>query len=472
MADTYDLIVLGSGPGGYVAAIRASQLGLKTAIVERENLGGICLNWGCIPTKALLRSAEIFHYMQHAKDYGLAAEKISADLDAVVKRSRGVAKQLNQGIGHLMKKNKVAVHMGEGKLVAKGKLSVTDKDGKATDLTAKHIIVATGARARDLPGTPADGKRVWTYRHAMTPTEMPSKLLVIGSGAIGIEFASFYNDMGADVTVVEMMDRIVPVEDADVSAFLEKSLTKQGMRILTKASLSDLKPGADGVSVKLKDKAGKETAETFSHVIVAIGIVPNTEKIGLDTLKVETDDRGFLKTDPMCRTNVEGIWAIGDITAPPWLAHKASHEGVIAAEAIAQALGNKDVHPHAMDVLNIPGCTYCHPQVASVGLTEAKAKEAGYELKVGNFPFIGNGKAIALGEAEGFIKTVFDAKTGELLGAHMVGAEVTELIQGYTVGKTLETTEAELMNTVFPHPTLSEMMHESVLAAYGRALHI
>ncbi|VXD01837.1 dihydrolipoyl dehydrogenase [Sphingomonas sp. AX6] len=472
MADTYDLIVLGSGPGGYVAAIRAAQLGLKTAIVERENLGGICLNWGCIPTKALLRSAEIFHYMQHAKDYGLAAEKISADLDAVVKRSRGVAKQLNQGIGHLMKKNKIAVHMGEGKLVAKGKLSVTEKDGKATELTAKHIIVATGARARDLPGTPADGKRVWTYRHAMTPTEMPSKLLVIGSGAIGIEFASFYNDMGSDVTVVEMMDRIVPVEDADVSAFLEKSLTKQGMRILTKAGVSDLKPGADGVSVKLKDKSGKETAETFSHVIVAIGIVPNTEKIGLDTLKVETDDRGFLKTDPMCRTNVEGIWAIGDITAPPWLAHKASHEGVIAAEAIAQALGNKDVHPHAMDVLNIPGCTYCHPQVASVGLTEAKAKEAGYEVKAGTFPFIGNGKAIALGEAEGFIKTVFDAKTGELLGAHMVGAEVTELIQGYTVGKTLETTEVELMNTVFPHPTLSEMMHESVLAAYGRALHI
>ena len=472
MADTYDLIVLGSGPGGYVAAIRAAQLGLKTAIAERENLGGICLNWGCIPTKALLRSAEIFHYMQHAKDYGLAAEKISADLDAVVKRSRGVAKQLNQGIGHLMKKNKIAVHMGEGKLIAKGKLSVTDKDGKATELTAKHIIVATGARARDLPGTPADGKRVWTYRHAMTPTEMPSKLLVIGSGAIGIEFASFYNDMGSEVTVVEMMDRIVPVEDADVSAFLEKSLTKQGMRILTKAGVSDLKPGADGVSVKLKDKAGKETAETFSHVIVAIGIVPNTEKIGLDTLKVKTDDRGFLKTDPMCRTNIDGIWAIGDITAPPWLAHKASHEGVIAAEAIAQALGNKDVHPHAMDVLNIPGCTYCHPQVASVGLTEAKAKEAGYEVKAGTFPFIGNGKAIALGEAEGFIKTVFDAKTGELLGAHMVGAEVTELIQGYTVGKTLETTEAELMNTVFPHPTLSEMMHESVLAAYGRALHI
>lgn len=466
MAETYDLIVLGSGPGGYVAAIRGAQLGLKVAIVERELLGGICLNWGCIPTKALLRSAEIFHYMQHAKDYGLAAEKISADLDAVVKRSRGVSKQLNQGVTHLMKKNKIAVHMGTGKLTGKGKLTVTDKDGKTTELLAKNIIVATGARARDLPNLPADGKRVWTYRHAMVPTEMPTKLLVIGSGAIGIEFASFYNDMGAEVTVVEMMDRIVPVEDADVSAFLEKALKKQGMNILTGASVSDIKATDKGVTAKLKDKAGKETAAEFSHVIVAIGIVPNTADIGLKDLGVQMDDRGFLKTDAMCKTNVEGLWAIGDITAPPWLAHKASHEGVIAAEAIAGK------HPHAMDPRNIPGCTYCHPQVASVGLTEAKAKEAGYELKVGTFPFIGNGKAIALGEAEGFIKTVFDAKTGELLGAHMVGAEVTELIQGYTVGKTLETTEAELMETVFPHPTLSEMMHESVLAAYGRALHI
>ncbi|MHA3839947.1 dihydrolipoyl dehydrogenase [Sphingomonas aestuarii] len=470
MADTYDLIVLGSGPGGYVAAIRAAQLGLKTAIVERENLGGICLNWGCIPTKALLRSAEIFHYMQHAKDYGLAAEKISADLDAVVKRSRGVAKQLNQGIGHLMKKNKIAVHMGEGKLVGKGKLEVKGEKGSET-LTAKHIIVATGARARDLPFAKADGKRVWTYRHAMVPTEMPSKLLVIGSGAIGIEFASFYNDMGADVTVVEMLDRIVPVEDADVSAFLEKSFKKQGMTILTGAGVDKIDVTDKGVKAAIKAKDGKVTPSEFSHVIVAIGIVPNTENIGLEALKVETE-RGHIKTDGRCRTNVDGLWAIGDVTAPPWLAHKASHEGVIAAEAIAQALGNKDVNPHAMDVLNIPGCTYCHPQVASVGLTEAKAKEAGYEVKAGTFPFIGNGKAIALGEAEGFIKTVFDAKTGELLGAHMVGAEVTELIQGYTVGKTLETTEAELMNTVFPHPTLSEMMHESVLAAYGRALHI
>ncbi|MGC6400860.1 dihydrolipoyl dehydrogenase [Sphingomonas sp. FW199] len=466
MADTYDLIVLGSGPGGYVAAIRASQLGLKTAIVERENLGGICLNWGCIPTKALLRSAEIYHYMQHAKNYGLVAEKISADLDAVVKRSRGVAKQLNQGVTHLMKKNKITVHMGEGKLTGKGKLTVTDKDGKATELTAKNIIVATGARARELPFAKSDGKRVWTYRHAMVPTEMPSKLLVIGSGAIGIEFASFYNDMGAKVTVVEMMDRIVPVEDADVSAFLEKSLVKQGMTIMTGAGVGGLEVGANGVKAKLKDKAGKETTEEFSHVIVAVGIVPNTENIGLKELGVDMDDRGFLKTGPDCATNVPGIWAIGDITAPPWLAHKASHEGVIAVEAITGG------HPHAMDPRNIPGCTYCHPQVASVGLTEAKAREAGYEVKVGNFPFIGNGKAIALGEAEGFIKTVFDAKTGELLGAHMVGAEVTELIQGYTVGKTLETTEVELMNTVFPHPTLSEMMHESVLSAYGRTLHM
>jgi dihydrolipoamide dehydrogenase len=365
-----------------------------------------------------------------------------------------------------MKKNKIAVHMGTGKLTGKGGLTVTDKDGKATELSAKNIIVATGARARELPNLPADGKRVWTYRHAMVPAEMPSKLLVIGSGAIGIEFASFYNDMGAEVTVVEMLDRIVPVEDKDVSAFLEKALTKQGMKIATGAAIEKIEAGPSGIKATIKGKDGKATTTDFSHVIVAIGIVPNTADIGLKELGVAMDDRGFLRTDPMCRTNVEGLWAIGDITAPPWLAHKASHEGVIAVEAIA---GN---HPHAMDPLNIPGCTYCHPQVASVGLTEAKAREAGYELKVGTFPFIGNGKAIALGEAEGFIKTVFDAKTGELLGAHMVGAEVTELIQGYTVGKQLETTEAELMETVFPHPTLSEMMHESVLAAYGRTLHM
>jgi dihydrolipoamide dehydrogenase len=464
LPDTYDLIVLGSGPGGYVAAIRAAQLGLKTAVVERELLGGICLNWGCIPTKALLRSAEVFHYMQHAKEYGLVANQISADLEAVVKRSRGVAKQLNQGVTHLMKKNKIDVHMGDGKLTAKGKLSVT-KDGKTTELTAKNIIVATGARARDLPFAKADGKRIWTYRHAMTPAEMPTKLLVVGSGAIGIEFASFYKDMGADVTVVEMLDQLVPVEDADVSAFLEKALKKQGMKTMTGAGVEKLEVSPSGVKASIKGKDGKTVTDEFSHVIVAIGIVPNTENIGLETLGVKTD-RGHIATDGMCRTNVDGIWAIGDVTAPPWLAHKASHEGVIAAEAIAGK------HPHAMDPKNIPGCTYCRPQIASVGLTEAKAKEAGYDVKVGNFPFIGNGKAIALGEPEGLVKTVFDAKTGELLGAHMIGAEVTELIQGYTIGKTGELTEAELMETVFPHPTLSEMMHESVLGAYGRALHI
>ncbi len=466
MADTYDLIVLGSGPGGYVAAIRAAQLGLKTAIVERENLGGICLNWGCIPTKALLRSAEVFHQMKHAKDYGLVAEGISADLDAVVKRSRGVAKQLNQGVTHLMKKNKITVYMGEGKLTAPGKLEVNGET-----LSAKHIIIATGARARDLPFAKADGDRVWTYRHAMTPKELPSKLLVIGSGAIGIEFASFYNDMGSEVTVVEMMDRIVPVEDADVSAFLEKALKKQGMTIMTGAGVEKIDVSASGIKAAIKGKDGKVVTSDFSHVIVAVGIAPNTENIGLEALGIKAE-RGIIAIDGMGRTNVAGIWAIGDVTPGPWLAHKASHEGVIAAEAIAQALGNKEVHPHAMDKANIPGCTYCHPQIASVGLTEAKAKEAGYTVKAGTFPFIGNGKAIALGEAEGFIKTVFDAKTGELLGAHMIGAEVTELIQGYVVGKTLETTEAELMATVFPHPTLSEMMHESVLAAYGRALHI
>ena len=470
MAETYDLIILGSGPGGYVAAIRAAQLGLKVAIVERENLGGICLNWGCIPTKALLRSAEMFHHMNHAEAFGLGASGVSFDLAKVVGRSRAVAKQLNQGVTHLMKKNKITVHMGDGALTAPGKLSVT-KDGKVIELSAKHIIVATGARARDLPFAKTDGERIWTYRHAMVPKDMPSELLVIGSGAIGIEFASFYNDMGAKVTVVEMLDRIVPVEDADVSDALQKSLTKQGMTILTGAGVESLKADAKGVAATIKTADGKIAEQRFSHCIVAVGIVPNTENIGLEALKVETD-RGFLKTDPLCRTNVPGIWAIGDITAPPWLAHKASHEGVIAAEAIALALGNKDAHPHPMDAKNIPGCTYCHPQVASVGLTEAKAKEAGHEVRVGKFPAIGNGKAIALGETEGFIKTVFDAKTGELLGAHMIGAEVTELIQGYTIGKTAELVEADFMHTVFPHPTLSEMMHESVLAAYGKVIHI
>jgi dihydrolipoamide dehydrogenase len=470
VSDPYDLVVLGSGPGGYVAAIRAAQLGLRTAIIERENLGGICLNWGCIPTKALLRSAEVFHQMKHAKDYGLAADNVTADLAAVVARSRGVAKQLNQGVTHLMKKNKIAVHMGTGQLVAPGKIEVTgDKGSEVVD--GRHVIVATGARARDLPFAKADGERIWTYRHAMTPKEMPSKLLVIGSGAIGIEFASFYNDLGAQVTVVEMMDRIVPVEDADVSAFLEKALKKQGMTILTGAGVESIAASSSGVKAAIKGKDGTVSESDFSHVIVAVGIVPNTDDIGLEALGVQAE-RGIIAIDPYGRTNVKGLWAIGDVTPGPWLAHKASHEGVTAAEAIAQELGNKDVHPHAMDKRNIPGCTYCHPQVASVGLTEAKAREAGYEIKAGTFPFIGNGKAIALGEAEGFIKTVFDAKTGELLGAHMVGAEVTELIHGYVIGKTLETTEAELMQTVFPHPTLSEMLHESTLAAYGRALHI
>ncbi|MCX7677527.1 MAG: dihydrolipoyl dehydrogenase [Alteraurantiacibacter sp.] len=470
MSTQYDVIVLGSGPGGYVAAIRCAQLGLKTAIVERELLGGICLNWGCIPTKALLRSAEILHYAQHAKDYGLkVAGTIEADLDAVVKRSRGVAKQLNAGVTHLMKKNKITVHMGTGTLTGPTSLTVKGEKGEEK-LTAKHIIVATGARARDLPFAKADGKRVWTYRHAMTPPEMPGRLLVIGSGAIGIEFASFYNDMGADVTVIEMLDRIVPVEDADVSAFLEKSLTKQGISIRTGAGVEELKVSGTGVSARIKLKDGKIETGEYSHVIVAIGIVPNTENIGIERLA--DMDRGFIQVDPFGRTKSKGLWAIGDCTPGPWLAHKASHEGVTTAEAIAQELGVKGLHPHPLNRRAIPGCTYCHPQIASVGLTEAKAREAGYEVKVGTFPFIGNGKAIALGEAEGFVKTVFDARTGELLGAHMVGAEVTEMIQGYATAITLETTEAELMQTIYPHPTISESMHESVLAAYGRALHI
>jgi dihydrolipoamide dehydrogenase len=455
LADTYDLIVLGSGPGGYVAAIRASQLGLKTAIVEREKLGGICLNWGCIPTKALLRTSEINHYLTHASAYGLTAEKVSFDLAKIVDRSRKVAGQLNAGVKGLMKKNKITVIEGEGALAGKGKLKVGDKT-----LEAKHIIVATGARARDLPFAKADGNRIWTYRHAMVPREMPTKLLVIGSGAIGVEFASFYSDMGAEVTIVEMLDRILPVEDEDVSAFVHKALTKQGMKIHLSSGVDKLETAGSSVRATLKGGA----VEEFSHAIVAIGIVPNTENIGLEALGIATN-RGHIVTDGYGRTNVEGIYAIGDVTGPPWLAHKASHEGVICVEAIA---GKK---PHPMQTGNIPGCTYSRPQVASVGFTEAKAREVGYKVKVGKFPFIGNGKAIALGEAEGFVKTVFDEATGELLGAHMVGAEVTELIQGYVVARQLETTEADLMHTIFPHPTLSEMMHESVLDAYGRAVH-
>src|SRR5215212_3189882 len=471
MADQYDLIVLGSGPGGYVAAIRAAQLGLKAAIVEREMLGGICLNWGCIPTKALLRSAEVFHQIKHAEAYGLSAGQAGFDLAKVVARSRAVAKQLNQGVAHLMKKNKVTVVMGEGALTAKDKLTIKGEDGKTTELQAKHIIIATGARARDLPFARADGKRIWTYRHAMTPPEMPTELLVIGSGAIGIEFASFYADLGAKVTVVEMLDRVVPVEDAEVSDQLAKSLKKQGLTILTGAGVETLKSDAKGVSATIKTSDGKSAEQRFSHAIVAVGIVPNTENIGLEALGVKTT-KGHIDTDPLCRTNVAGVWAIGDVTAPPWLAHKAMHEAVTVAEAIAQEMGNKDVHPHALDPKNIPGCTYCRPQVASVGLTEAAAREKGYDVKVGKFPAIGNGKAIALGEVEGFVKTVFDAQTGELLGAHMIGAEVTELIQGYTVGKTAELIDEDFAQTVFPHPTLSEMMHEAVLAADGRVLHI
>ena len=462
-AQNFDVIVIGAGPGGYVAAIRASQLGQKVAIIERENLGGICLNWGCIPTKALLRSAEVFHLMHRAKEFGLAATGISYDLNAVVARSRGVAKQLSGGIGHLMKKHKVTVFMGEATLPAKGKVSVTSAKG-VEELTAKSIILATGARARELPGLEADGDLVWTYRHALQPKRMPKKLLVIGSGAIGIEFASFFNTLGADTTVVEVMDRVLPVEDAEVSAFAKKAFVKQGMKILEKTTVKKLDRGNGKVTAHLEDAKGTTTME-FDTVISAVGIIGNIENLGLEALGVKID-RTHVVTDEFCRTGVEGLYAIGDIAGAPWLAHKASHEGVMVAELIAGG------HPHPIKPGSIAGCTYCHPQVASVGMTEAKAKEAGFELKVGRFPFIGNGKAIALGEAEGFIKTIFDAKTGEMLGAHMIGAEVTELIQGYVIGRALETTEEDLMNTVFPHPTLSEMMHESVLDAYGRALHI
>ena len=463
-AQSFDVIVIGAGPGGYVAAIRASQLGLKVAIVEREHLGGICLNWGCIPTKALLRSAEVFHLMHRAKDFGLKADGIRYDLPAVVARSRGVAKQLSGGIGHLMKKNKVTVFMGAATLPAKGVVSVkTDKGTE--ELTAKSIILATGARARELPGLEADGDLVWSYKHALVASRMPKKLLVIGSGAIGIEFASFFNTLGAETTVVEVMDRILPVEDAEISAFAKKAFIKQGMKILEKAAVKklDRHPGK-GVTAHI-EQDGKVTTQDFDTVISAVGIVGNVENLGLEALGVKID-RTHVVTDEFCRTGVEGLYAIGDIAGAPWLAHKASHEGVMVAELIAGK------HPHPIKPNSIAGCTYCQPQIASVGLTEAKAKEAGHQIKVGRFPFIGNGKAIALGEPEGMIKTVFDAKTGELLGAHMVGAEVTELIQGYIVGRTLETTEEDLMNTVFPHPTLSEMMHEAVLDAYGRALHI
>ncbi len=461
---SFDVVVLGAGPGGYVAAIRAAQLGQEAAIVERENLGGICLNWGCIPTKALLRSAEVFHLMHRAKEFGLSVQGASYDLDAVVARSRGVAKQLSGGIGHLMKKNKITVFMGTATLPKPGVVSVKTDKG-VEELAAKATILATGARARELPGLEADGDLVWTYRHALQPKRMPKKLLVIGSGAIGIEFASFFNTLGADVTVCEVMDRVLPVEDAEISAFAKKAFVKQGMKILEKTTVKklDRKPGL-GVTAHLEDAKGTVTAE-FDTVISAVGIVGNVENLGLEALGVKID-RTHVVTDEYCRTGVPGLYAIGDIAGAPWLAHKASHEGVMVAELIAGG------HPHPIKPGSIAGCTYCHPQVASVGMTEAKAKEAGFEVRVGRFPFIGNGKAIAMGEAEGLVKTVFDAKTGELLGAHMVGAEVTEMIQGYVIGRSLETTEEDLMNTVFPHPTMSEMMHEAVLDAYGRALHI
>ncbi|HYD31193.1 MAG TPA: dihydrolipoyl dehydrogenase [Azospirillaceae bacterium] len=464
MADQYDIIVIGGGPGGYVAAIRAAQLGMKTVLVEREHLGGICLNWGCIPTKALLRSAEVFTNMKHADAFGLSVKDIGYDLKKVVERSRKVASQLSGGVKHLLKKNKVTVLDGQGKLLGGGKVGV-EKDGKAVaDLAGKHIIIATGARARVLPGLEPDGKLVWTYKEAMVPDIMPKSLLVVGSGAIGIEFASFYRQLGVEVTVVEVMERVLPVEDEEISVFARKSFEKQGMRILTATTVKGLKRNGVNVTATLEGN-GKSQDITIDRVIMAVGIAHNTENLGLENTRVRLD-RGHIVANEWLQTDEPGVYAIGDVTGPPWLAHKASHEGVICVEKIA---GLNDVHP--LDMRKIPGCTYCTPQVASVGLSEKKAKEKGYEVKIGRFPFVGNGKAIALGEPEGMVKTVFDARTGELLGAHMVGAEVTELIQGYTIAKTLETTEAELMHTVFPHPTLSEMMHESVLDAYGRAIH-
>jgi dihydrolipoamide dehydrogenase len=464
MADqNFDVIVIGAGPGGYVCAIRAAQLGQKVAVVEREHLGGICLNWGCIPTKAMLRSSEVFHLMHRAKEFGLKADGVGYDLDAVVKRSRGIAKQLNQGVGHLLKKNKVTVVMGAASLPKPGVVEVKAEKGTQT-LTAPHIVLATGARARELPGLEADGDLVWTYKHALTPPRMPKELLVIGSGAIGIEFASFYATLGAKVTVVEVMDRILPVEDAEISAMAKKSFAKQGLTILEKSGVKKLDRQKGKVTAHI-ETGGKVETRDFDTVISAVGIVGNVEGLGLEGLGVKVD-RTHVVTDEYCRTGVKGLYAIGDVAGAPWLAHKASHEGVMVAELIA---GKNKVHPVKPEA--IAGCTYCTPQVASVGLTEEKAKAKGHEVRVGRFPFIGNGKALALGEPEGMIKTVFDAKTGELLGAHMIGAEVTELIQGFVVARGLETTEAELMETVFPHPTLSEMMHESTLDAYGRAIH-
>jgi dihydrolipoamide dehydrogenase len=473
MADTsFDIIIIGSGPGGYVCAIRAAQLGFKTAIVERDYLGGICLNWGCIPTKALLRSAEIFHYLQHAKDYGLSAGEVTYDPGAVVKRSRTVSKRLNDGVGFLMRKNKVPVIWGEGSIDAPGKITVKASKSEAPkgalgagSYQAKHIILATGARPRVLPGIEPDKKLVWTYFEAMVPDRMPKTLLVIGSGAIGIEFASFYRTLGSEVTVVEVLPQILPAEDAEIAAFARKSFEKQGIKILTGAKVTKLDKKSDGVVASIDDGKGGTQTLSVERVISAVGVVGNIENLGLEKLGVKTE-RGMIVIDGACKTNVPGIYAIGDVAGPPLLAHKAEHEGVICVEAI------KGLHPHPMDKLLIPGCTYCTPQIASVGLTEQAAREKKLDIRVGHFPFVGNGKAIAMGEDQGLVKVIFDKKTGQLLGAHMVGAEVTELIQGYVVAMNLETTEEELMHTVFPHPTLSEMMKEAVLDAYGRVLNI
>jgi dihydrolipoamide dehydrogenase len=460
-----DLLIIGGGPGGYVAAIRASQLGMKVTLVEKIHLGGICLNWGCIPTKALLRSAEVARIIDHAGDYGFTVEGVSFDLGKIVERSRKVASQLSGGIKHLLKKNKVEVLDGTAKLLGKGQVEVSKDGVKTATLSAKHIIIATGARARSLPGMEPDGHLVWTYREAMVPTSLPKSLLVVGSGAIGIEFASFYRGLGVQVAVVEVLDRILPVEDAEISAFARKSLEKQGIKIITGATVKKLDKGKDNVTASIEQN-GAITPLTVDRVIMAVGIIGNTEQLGLENTQVKTD-RGHIVIDQWCATGEPGVYAIGDVAGPPWLAHKASHEGVLCVEKIAGVAG---VHP--MDVTNIPGCTYCTPQVASVGYTEEKAKAAGYTVKVGRFSFMGNGKAIAMGEPEGLAKTVFDAKTGALLGAHMVGPEVTEMIQGYVIARTLETTEKELMHTVFPHPTISETMHEAVLDAYGKVIHM
>lgn len=464
MSEEFDYLVIGAGPGGYVSAIRAAQLGLKAAIIEREHFGGICLNWGCIPTKALLRSAEVLEFHHHAANYGVKSSGATADLPAMVKRSRDIAKQLNQGVQHLLKKNKVPSFMGAAKLMSKHEVQVTDKAGKTQHLRAKNIVIATGARARILPGMEPDGGQIMSYREAMVAEKIPSHLVVVGTGAIGVEFASFYRALGAEVTLVEMLDRILPAEDAEIAAMAAKSFEKRGMNIRNKAKVSGVKKSPQGLEIMIETK-GKQEIIKASHLLSAVGVVANIEDIGLEALSIATE-AGCIKVNAQCQTNIPNIYAIGDVTKGPWLAHKASHEGVIAAE---HASGG---HPHELEKLRVPGCTYANPQIASIGHHEESAKAAGYEIRVGRFPFMGNGKALALGEAEGMVKTIFDKKTGELLGAHMIGAEVTELIQGFAVAIGLETTEEELMNIVFPHPTLSEMMHESVLSAYGRAIHI